>query len=125
MRSAFAVDRGMRFRWSAPDDESDSETSSDDGRPPGKTDRSRRRRRAGRQARFVNAAYPPPPPNPNAYVITQIPATNAPPPAQPTDFVAPGNRVPHLATITEGDVPGPFDLVPRGGPGWPMPGRPP
>jgi hypothetical protein len=111
----------MRFRSTAREDD-DSDGSSDDGKGASKQGR---RARPSRQARFIvieapsvaptyvpdivasassgYSNYPPRPPVPQRQQVI----------AQESTHVTPGD-VPVLATVNAGDVPGPFDILPRG-----------
>jgi hypothetical protein len=115
----------MRYHRGTADDEDDSETSWDDGKDADKADRSKRRGRPGRRARFVDSGETPPFSHPNITARVQLQRSSVPPPIPPRPSVQTSvteqrvcgtsllGKVPKLATMNEGDVPGPFDLLPR------------
>jgi hypothetical protein len=115
--------RMMRFRWNAPDNDLDSESSSEGGEPARRCNRPRRPRKPGRHARFRDDAAPSQP----AFTVPVIPGPSTPTfSPQRTQTPVSGRdgqrsedifqfiSLPPLETIQPGRPPGPFDIVPRG-----------
>jgi hypothetical protein len=130
--------RGRQPGRGEPDAES---SSGSDEAEPRAVERTRRHRKAGRQARFLARAqvmtptYMPQPPINYTFIPPVVPVPRPSPPPmrpspqlpQPAEPVQQVNRreirtesttggALNLATVKEGHLPGPFDLLPRGPP---------
>jgi hypothetical protein len=132
-------------RWACRDSEDDSDSSSDSTDTRREASCPRRRRKPGRHARFLGDPYVPnpvlgmppqymigpppmhmPPASPMAQPRAQPQARFHPPPAEqpiadrksaasPADSASEPFGFPTLTTTSRDDIPGPFDLLPRGG----------
>jgi hypothetical protein len=104
--------KSMKFFWNAPDNDADSDSSPDVGEPSRRRPGTPKHRKPGRHARFRDD------PIQNQFTVPVIPAAPLPMPQFESAPFA-GNffqrsSVPVLTTTSPGNVPVPFNIVPRG-----------